>query len=313
MKILIAEDEAISRRLLQARLTEWGYEVIACSDGIQAKEALQAEDAPQLAILDWMMPGMNGLEICRELRKQSSSAYVYTLLLTSKSQKAEIMEGMEAGADDYLTKPFEADALRAALRTGKRILDLQSKLLDAQKVLQFEATHDALTGLWNRAQISSILERELPRAAREQKPLGVVLADLDHFKSINDTHGHLAGDSVLREAARRLNQAIRPYDGVARYGGEEFLVILPGCDLETAARVAERLRAAVSEAPINIGPCQISVTCSLGVACTSLMTVPSATELVRAADMALYRSKEEGRNRVSVHVPEIQPCLIPTH
>jgi len=314
MKILIAEDEAISRRLLQARLTEWGYEVIACSDGIQAREALQAEDPPPLVILDWMMPGMSGLQICRELRKQSTSPYVYVLLLTSKNQKAEIMEGMEAGADDYLTKPFEADELRAALRTGKRILDLQAKLLDAQKVLQFEATHDALTGLWNRAQILGMLDRELPRAQREQKPLGVVMVDLDHFKSINDIHGHLAGDSVLRAAARKLGEAIRPYDGVARYGGEEFLVILPGCDLSAAGKVAERLRTAVSEAPINIGQGQMFVTCSLGVACTSLMAAPSPNELVRAADMALYRSKAEGRNRVSVAAPESrgntkQECL----
>jgi len=313
MKILIAEDEAVSRRLLQARLTEWGYDVIVCSEGTQAWEKLQAEDPPQMAILDWMMPGMNGLEICRELRKQSSSSYVYTLLLTSKSQKAEIMEGMEAGADDYLTKPFEADALRAALRTGTRILDLQAKLLDKQKVLQFEATHDALTGLWNRAQILSVLERELSRAARERKSLGVVMADLDHFKAINDTHGHLAGDSVLRESARRLGETVRPYDSVARYGGEEFLIILPGCDLNTAARVGERLRTAVSEAPIDIGQGQVWVTCSLGVACADLETGLLPAELIHAADMALYRAKAEGRNRVSVAAADIQPRVLQTH
>ena len=228
MKVLIADDDAVSRRLLHSTLARWSYEVVACANGTEAWEVLQKEDAPQLVILDWMMPGMDGVQLCRELRKRASQPYTYILLLTAKTQKEDIIAGMEAGADDYITKPFDAQELRVRVRAGQRILDLQTELIRAQSALLVQATHDPLTGLFNRGAILKILEREIDRAHRQGSSVGVMLIDLDHFKNINDTLGHQAGDKVLQEAARLMLESTRSYDSIGRYGGEEFLVVAPG-------------------------------------------------------------------------------------
>ena len=263
MKILVADDDRVSRHLLERALVKWGYDVVLANDGAEAWRALQQEDAPRLAILDWMMPAMDGVQICREVRKRPEQPYTYLILLTAKTQKQDVTAGIEAGADDYLTKPFDDNELRARVRTGRRILEFQDKLIAAREALLVQATRDALTGLWNRAAILDILLRELGRAKREGISVGIVMADLDHFKRVNDTYGHLVGDEVLRETARRIRSSARLYDSVGRYGGEEFLMIFPGCDASGAKTQTERLRACVCGEPIATSGGSISVTISL--------------------------------------------------
>ncbi len=296
MKVLVAEDDAVTRRLLEVSLKRWNYESVLTADGNEAWEILQRPEGPRLAILDWMMPGKNGLEICRALRRTVSERYIYALMLTARTERAEVLEGLEAGADDYLVKPVDLAELRARLRTGHRIVELQSQLIEARESLRHEATHDALTGLWNRAALFDILERELNRARRHAQPLTLIMADLDFFKHINDRYGHLAGDIVLREAARRLRSVLRPYDSVGRYGGEEFIVVVPACDGSDSLGLAERIRGAVGSTPISTPDGVVAVTLSVGVAVARGTEIPAADALIRAADMALYRAKQEGRN-----------------
>lgn len=262
---------------------------------------LQKGGAPQLAVLDWMMPGLDGLEVCRRVRRLRREPYTYILLLTAKAQREDIIAGLEAGADDYLTKPFDVHELQVRLRAGKRILDLQTKLIAAREELRAQATHDMLTGLWNRAAIFDLLRREVARAERGGVPVSVIMADVDHFKRVNDVHGHLVGDVVLREVARRVQMTLRPYDEVGRYGGEELLLILPRCDARQAVQVAERLRRCVAEAPIDTPEGQIAVTASFGVATHAGGTAADMQTLLRAADGALYSAKQKGRNCVVLH------------
>ncbi len=305
MKILVAEDDPVSRRLLEVTLSKWGYEVVTCADGQAAWEALKVPDAPQLVILDWMMPRLDGLQVCKNVRnpdERPAEPYVYIILLTAKSQKTDMVTGLEAGADDYLTKPFDAQELRMRLRAGRRILDLLDELVRAREIMREQARKDSLTQLCTRATVLELLKHELDRAQRHSldsdAPVSVVLADLDHFKHINDTYGHLAGDAVLREAARRMRDAIRPYDSIGRYGGEEFLLVLSNCDTLGAAAIAERLLQAVRKDTIVLAEATVSVTLSAGVATSGGIQDPET--LVGAADAALYRAKRGGRNRVEV-------------
>jgi diguanylate cyclase (GGDEF)-like protein len=298
MRILVAEDEAVSRRILESRLRRWGYDVVIACDGAQAWEALQKPDAPDLAILDWEMPGMDGVEVCRRVRQEGREPYVYVLLLTSRSRGEDVVAGMEAGADDYVSKPFDDNELKMRLRAGRRILDLVGELVRAREMLADKATHDSLTSLWNRGAIVEALAREIARSDREGTPLGVVLGDIDWFKRVNDTFGHLAGDAVLRETARRMLAAKRPYDAVGRYGGEEFLLLAPGCGPDQARGVGERMRAAIAAEPMNTADGLIPVTMSIGVTTFASRSGVNAEALVRVADEALYRAKANGRDRV---------------
>ena len=298
MKVLAAEDNPIIQSMLANMLTKWGYQPVIACDGNQAWEALQQPDGPQLAILDWMMPGLNGVDICREVRAAGREPYVYILLLTSRADSHDLVEGMEAGADDYVTKPFQAHELRVRLRAGRRILDLQQQILAAREALREQATHDGLTGLLNRNAILEMLRKELARAAREGHALSLLMVDLDRFKQINDTHGHAAGDAVLREAASRMREAVRSYDGVGRYGGEEFVIVLPGCDGQSGVAQAERIREAFCDAPFFTGEHSLAVTCSIGASSRVQPSEADGEALLREADLALYRAKGEGRNRV---------------
>ncbi len=297
-RILIADDSVVSRHLLEATLRKWGFDVVVACDGMEAWEQLQKEDAPSIAILDWVMPGLTGPEVCHLVRKRSRERYSYLLLLTSKSLKEDLIEGMEAGADDYLTKPFHQHELRVRLRAGTRIIDLQSELLAAREALQEQATKDFLTCVWNRSSILDTLTRELARSQREQRPLGLLMADLDKFKSINDTHGHFAGDAALKEAVRRMQSCIRSYDSIGRYGGEEFLIVLPGCDENWTFRQAERLRWNLKNTPIVIEDVALTLTGSFGATSIAPGKPIDSDALIRIADEALYRAKREGRDRV---------------
>lgn len=298
MKVLIAEDDMVSRRLLEATLSRWGYEVVVTHDGLEAWHVLQTTDAPPLAILDWMMPGIDGVEVCRRVRQRAQEPYVYLLLLTTKGRKENIIEGLEAGADDYLTKPFDPPELQVRLRAGKRIVTLQAELIEAREALRIQATHDPLTNIWNRRAIIETLNVELVRAGRTGIPVAVVLADLDHFKRINDTYGHVAGDAALCEATNRMRASLRTYDTIGRYGGEEFLIVLPNCTAQDAVKLAERLRINLGQEAMQISGHQIMLTSSLGVATSDIIEALDAAALIRAADSALYRAKAGGRNHV---------------
>ena len=297
---LVAEDDPIFRRILESWFKRWDYRVTAVADGLAAWELLQSEDAPQLVVLDWMMPGLDGIELCRRIRGRERGPYCYVLLLSAKDDKQDVVAGLEAGADDYLTKPFDVDELRARVRAGRRILDLQAALIHAKDELQFAAAHDPLTGLWNRGAILDLLKREVSRRQRSAEALGVIMADIDYFKKINDTHGHLVGDAVLREVTRRLAAGVRPYDVVGRYGGEEFLVVFPGCNAANLVVGAERLRHCVADHPVETTAGPLSVTLSLGLASAEQgeKEILDCETFLRTADEALYAAKAGGRNRV---------------
>ena len=298
--VLIAEDDPLFRRILERWFQQWDYRVTAVENGLDAWEVLQREDAPQLAILDWMMPGIDGIELCRRIRSRDQSPYRYVLLLTAKDDKQDVITGLEAGADDYLTKPFDVDELRARVRAGKRILDLQAALIHAQDDLQSAALHDSLTGLWNRGAILDLLRREVCRRQRTGDALGVMMVDIDYFKKINDTHGHLIGDAVLQEVTRRLAGDVRPYDVVGRYGGEEFLIVFPGGNMPDLVVGAERLRHCIADQPIETSVGQIPVTLSLGLASVEQgeNEILGCESFLQRADAALYVAKARGRNRV---------------
>ncbi len=296
MKILIAEDDALSRRILELALVRLGHEPTSVTNGTDAQELLLNPEGPRLAILDWMMPGADGLAVCRAVRRREGP-YVYVILLTARDRHEDMVAALAADVDDFLTKPLDASELQARLRSGERLLTLQESLLETQEKLRYQATHDDLTGLWNRPTVRKQLDAELSRAKRGARPVAVLLADVDHFKKVNDTHGHSAGDVVLREAALRMRSALRAYDSIGRYGGEEFLIVLPDCTTELAMMVAERARAAVA-APVRLGEVDLPLSISLGVASTAAVAAESDA-LIRAADQALYRAKAAGRNRVA--------------
>jgi diguanylate cyclase (GGDEF)-like protein len=291
VRILIADDEDGTRLKLETLLEKLGYEVVVARDGTEAWELLQRDDAPALALLDWLMPGLDGVEVCRRVRRSDRLSYVYIVMLTVKGQKQDLVAGMEAGADDYLAKPFDVEELRVRLHAGERILALQEEL-------RAQATHDDLTGVLNRGTVLEILQRELALVVRKSVPVAVILADLDDFKHVNDKHGHAIGDTVLREAARRLATPMRPYDAIGRYGGEEFLIVLPGCGMSSALLVAERVRCSVGGRPITTPAGDVAMTVSLGVSAVEKAPTRLADELIQAADDALYRAKRAGRNRV---------------
>lgn len=302
MRVLAADDNPISQTVLRSMLQKWGYEVVSASDGDQAWQLLHSPQPPSMAILDWMMPGTDGVEICRRLRAAGGEPYTYILLLTSRSDLKDVVEALDAGADDYLTKPFNSSELRARLRAGRRIVELQEQLLAAQEELRLRATHDGLTGLLNRSAIMEILRRELARCSRENRPISIVMADLDKFKHINDSFGHQAGDAVLREAAARMCSSFRCYDSVGRYGGEEFLVVLPACDEGEVWSLGERFRLLISASPFTFGQSGLTITCSIGCATQPAGDFWDADSMIRLADEALYDAKNSGRNRtISAH------------
>jgi len=296
MKILLVEDSAVDRCRVGGFLKKWNLPFTAVDDGAKAWDLLQSAQAPDLLLVDWMLPGMDGLELCRNVRTLAANGnYIYTVMLTAKQNKADLLTAMAAGADDYLTKPVDAADLRARIMVGKRIIELQQSL-------KFAATHDFLTHLLNRAEIMGTLRRELSRSERDRNPVSIALADLDHFKGVNDSLGHAAGDIVLKEVAHRLQSELRPYDFVGRYGGEEFLLILPSCPSTIAARRADEVRGAVASGAVISTFAKISVTVSIGVVGTDLSPHSSTEELLQLADDALYRAKSKGRNRVETAV-----------
>lgn len=298
MKILVADDSATSRRLIETMLTSWGYEVILANDGNEAWEVLQRDEAPRLAILDWTMPGMEGVDICRLIREKNAEPYTYIIMLTAKSQIEDVVMGIESGADDYVIKPFDTEELKVRLRTGVRILNLQAELIESREVQRRLATCDQLTGIWNRRALLERMEAEIGRARRTGESLGIIMVDIDHFKTVNDTYGHLCGDAVLQEMAKRMRNALRDYDWLGRYGGEEFMAVCPNSNAEASVVLAHRLHAVAGTSPIRYDEQDIVVTISVGVTSGRVGLDSHIDRFIRAADDALYRAKAEGRNRI---------------
>jgi two-component system, cell cycle response regulator len=294
--VLIAEDDPMFRRILESWLKKWGYRVSITDDGTKAWNLVRQKNGPEMLLLDWVMPGIDGLELCRRIRECRTCSYQYILLLTGKGEKRDVITGLEAGADDYLIKPFDQDELRARLQVGQRILDLQRELIATREELRLQATHDALTGIWNRRAVLNLLDQEIERSTRSLKIIGVLMLDIDHFKKVNDTHGHQIGDEVLREVANRIRQNLRAYDLVGRYGGEEFLVVTTDCQKHEIAETADRIRRAICSIPILASSLTISVSSSIGV--SVIEAGGSSQESLIAADQALYMAKNGGRNRV---------------
>jgi two-component system cell cycle response regulator len=315
IRIVLAEDEPASRALLVRQLRKAGYDVVACENGKQALEAIRQE-VSCIVVADWVMPEMDGLELCRTVRglgEMQALAFVYFIVLTAHAEKERIVAGLEAGADDYLTKPYHPQELLARLRVGERNCALQRELFQRQvdlqkanaelavlnKKLKKLASSDALTGLANRRHLFDRLAEVWALAVRNDRPLSCIMFDIDKFKFINDTHGHVAGDEVLKNLADVFRGCLRRYDVMGRFGGEEFCVVCPETTIEGAASLAERIRLAVAEAKCAVDGTTISITISLGVAGRSpAQDNPDA--LIVAADTMLYRAKENGRNQVWV-------------
>jgi len=293
VKILIVEDDPVSRRLLESFLCGWGYEVQVATNGSEAWEILHNPDTPNLLISDWMMPEMDGLELCRRIRAMGKSGYTYFIILTAKGKKEDIVKGLEAGADDFLVKPFSHEEMKCRIRIGERILNLEERILEL-------ANTDALTGVLNRRAFMDRMEEEVHRSMRRQEPFALIMVDIDYFKKINDAYGHQAGDLALKKVSHLLADSIRPYDLTARYGGEEFILCLPGTTGSQAGAAAERIRCSVASETIELSGQSkpVQLTASFGVAVFSLGGDDSVDAVIKRADDALYKAKEEGRNRV---------------
>lgn len=299
-EVLIADDDYNFRTAMEDMVRAWGYEVQSAKHGLDVWEILLSEDAPRLMILDWVMPGLNGVEICRRLRERGEDPNYYIILVTVQDQIEQLAEGLSSGADDYLTKPVVPEELEARLLVGKRILELQAELIAARDALRVQATHDPLTKLWNRKGIHEILRREVSRASRNGLPLSVIMLDLDYFKLTNDTYGHLMGDHLLTRFAQCVQESIRSYDAVGRLGGDEFLVVLPECDTDSAIYLAERIRNNLALTNSILPDDAFPVTASMGIAATSMGIGLDERDLILAADSALLHAKQMGRDRIEL-------------
>lgn len=298
MKVLVADDDPVNRRLLEVLLNKWSFEVSVAADGEEAWRELQNPAHPRIAILDWMMPGMDGVEVSRKIREDKNLSTVYVLLLTAKQATEDASGRYQSVADDYLGKPYAAHELKARLRAAARILELEDQIEAARETMKIETTHDPLTGLWNRSSILEILHREIDRARRQNSSVAVLAADIDHLRQINHQHGHLAGDAVMREAARRIRNSVRVYDSVGRYSGGQLAIVSPGCNGCGAMSQAQRLQAIISREVFKIFTGDLPITISLGVAIGSNGHQPH--ELMLSAESALARAKQAGPNRIEL-------------
>jgi len=297
IKVLIAEDDLITSKILERHLRRWGYQTLRAKDGHEAWRVLQ-KPGLRLALLDWMMPKVDGVELCKRIRQVSKPNYTYIILVTQKDEIQDVIKGLQAGADDYMTKPINFLELHARLQTGRRIIKLEDNLLETQNRLYALSTKDNLTALWNRATVLRFLEEELEQGARQKTPTSAIMIDVDEFKAINDTYGHVTGDSVLRAIAEGLSENVRIYDKIGRYGGDEILIVLPNSTHRHVGKIAERLRIACAKKKIRVPGGRISMTLSLGCVSSESIVWASVDRMIFACDWALYQAKYQGRNRV---------------
>jgi two-component system cell cycle response regulator len=303
MRVLVVEDDTTSRRILRTYLTNAGHDVVEAADGRAAWELLQNQ-VIRLVITDWMMPELEGPELIRQIRRAEFAHYTYVMLLTAHDSKDKIVSGLESGADDYLSKPFDPSELRARVEIGVRILDLESRLNEARQQMEFLAMHDGLTNLLNRRAIQERAIAELRQAEMDGTCLSLLMVDIDHFKAVNDRYGHLVGDQALRVAARALQRCTSPQDAVGRWGGEEFLLVLGQTDLPRAIEVAESIRTRVSATSLSLSDGgELSVKVSIGVISNKQSDSHTPDGLLKRADAALYQAKREGRDRVCAYTP----------
>ncbi len=302
--IMVVDDDVVSRALIERYLKKAGFDVSCAGNGKEALHLLDQHFYP-IVLTDWMMPEIDGPELCRKIRDRKTEGYVFIILITARDSKTDIVSGLQSGADDYLTKPIHSAELLARINTGIRILSLEQSLKTANEEIRLLSITDPLTGCFNRAYLNERFPQEVSRSQRYKHPLSVLIADLDHFKQINDSYGHQAGDLVLKKVARCLMDQVREkIDWVVRYGGEEFLFVLPETDCTGMLILSERLRHAVSQLSIAYEDRTLQVTASFGGASKPMvLTANDSTlmdHLINQADEQLYRSKREGRNRVSV-------------
>ena len=324
MKILLADDDPISTRIVAMNLRKWGHEIVITNNGLQAWEALQEKDAPRLAILDWMMPGMNGPELCRRVRQETTTAATYLILLTAMNRKEDLVEGIEAGADDYLTKPFDHHELRVRLQAGARIVELQQNLSQrveelesaiverkkAEEALRNLTLTDDLTGLYNRRGFFTLAEHYRKIARRSRREALVIYADMDGLKQINDNYGHNEGSQALVKTAEILRQSFRDSDVIARLGGDEFAVLVQDVPQKECGHILNRLRQSLKAYnDQNLLPYPLSL--SIGAVRVSPDTSSSIEELVARADQAMYEEKHKKRKAeiVTLTTGEIRVLL----
>ena len=295
--VAIVDDDAAIRRLVKLFLHRAGYDTIECMTGEEARKEL-LERSWDIAVLDRKLPDMDGLRLAQEIKARSETRARYIVMLTGEDEQADKIEGLEMGADDYITKPFQYPELLARIRAGKRIVDLQNELLESNRRLELLSITDGLTKLHNHRHFQDELARAFDEAQRYQRPLSLAMIDIDFFKKFNDTYGHAAGDDVLKQVAQIYRSSVRSTDLVARYGGEEFAVMMPETALEDAITFAEKIRHVIETTPLKTQAGEVHATVSLGVASIPLSRINSAKELIVAADKALYRAKRNGRNQV---------------
>jgi two-component system, cell cycle response regulator len=306
--VLIAESNKSLRVSFEKMFRNWGFDVVLAKNSTEALQVLRSRKPLDFAILGRQLTGINGVELCRRINERPSERMPYLFVLANRGGTKDVVEALESGADEYLTAPIDERQLKARLAAASRILKRRDDLINAREAFRDQAVRDALTGVWTRRAILEILEADLSRAPGNARSTGVLLLDLDHFKSVNDTYGHLAGDQVLAEAGRRLSRQLRSYDSIGRYGGEEFLVVAPGCEEDELCELAERLCSAIESEPMQAGQHEINVTLSIGVATASTIDGP-ATNAIENADVALYAAKKAGRNRFVCCAP--RPKAIP--
>jgi two-component system, cell cycle response regulator len=297
--VLVADDSPVYRKLVEQTLAEQDCVVVFAKSGGQAIEIFE-HGQPDLVITDWNMPDLTGIELCRRIRASASTRYTYVIILTGKAEKENVVQGLSAGADDYLAKPFDRDEFRARVGVGRRLIDLHRQIEAKNRLLEELALTDSLTGLPNRRAIEAWSSRQLNGAARHGFSLWMVLIDLDHFKKINDGFGHEAGDAVLKRFAEILRGHTRLSDISGRIGGEEFLFVLTHADEGGAMMVVDRIRQQLAAEKFVFDGTSLRVTASFGMAGFSGKSAPEFEALLAQADDALYRAKDGGRNRIEL-------------
>jgi diguanylate cyclase (GGDEF)-like protein len=295
--IAVVDDDAAIRRLVNLYLKRAGYRILECTTGAEARETLWNEPW-DLAILDRRLPDLDGVVLAHELKSNPEFRARYAIMLTGEDEQEDKVEGLELGADDYITKPFQAPELLARIRAGKRIVDLQKELLETNRRLELLSITDGLTKLNNHRYLQDELARAFEEAQRYERPLSLAMIDIDFFKKINDTYGHAVGDDVLKRVAQLFKESVRSTDLVARYGGEEFAVMMPETTLDDGITFAEKIRGLIADTPMETQAGPLKTTVSIGVASVPFTRTRSSKELIVAADKALYRAKRNGRNQV---------------